>query len=201
MTGFRRIFRRHRFAVASAFGAVAIVAGAFACGTSAETTTVPSGPSDAGTRRDTDPVDPLDGGSGTSDAGVSPPPPSCTKYCELVQDHCDGDQAQYATKEDCLAFCEHIPPGDPGEAKKTPSLACRQVAAGSPAKAQPEAYCASAGPFGGGICGDRCTAFCQVVLSACSPDAGFAPYESIPDCKTACIEFTFRDAGADGGGE
>jgi hypothetical protein len=192
-SSFRVVFA---LAVVSALGA----AGLAAC-SSTTTETAPALPSDGGTRRDADPVDPLDGGDAAADSGAVLTPPSCMKYCESVQENCKGEHAQYATLYDCMTFCAHLPPGDPLDKEKEASLACRQYYAGTPAKAQPEAYCVAAGPYGGGICGDRCTGFCQITLSTCAPDAGYAPYASLPDCKTACAEYTFKDAGVDGGGE
>ena len=72
----------------------------------------------------------------------------------------------------------------------------------SSARTNPGGYCLAAGPFGGGVCGDRCTAFCALTLGACSPDAGpAAPYGSYPDCQTACAGYRYQDGGVDGGGE
>ncbi len=194
-------FSSFRLAYAAAVtAAVAVAGGVFACSSSAEEPASSPGADAGKAGRDAGPVDPLEGGSST-DAGTNPPPPSCTKYCDLVQKHCTGENAQYADAESCLAFCAHLPPGDPWEQEKAPSLACRQYYAGNPALTDPAAYCAAAGPFGGGLCGDRCTAFCEVTLSACAPDAGEAPFPSLPACKTACADFAFRDAGTDGGGE
>jgi hypothetical protein len=190
--------------VLAGFCATSLGVAIFACTTSTETSSSSGGPVDGGLSRDADPVDILDGGTG-SDAGTIPPAPlSCTKYCDLVQSHCKLERAQYASKDDCLAFCEHIPPGepgDPGDVKDSPGMYCRQYYAGSPSLADPEKYCAAAGPFGGGICGDRCTAFCQIAFSACAPDGGVGPYASVPKCKTECVEYTFKEAGVDGGGE
>ena len=191
------------FRVVTALAVVfALGSGGIAACSSTTTESAPTSPSDGGPRRDADLVDPLDGGDAASDSGAVLTPPSCMKYCDLVQENCKGDHAQYAFLSDCTTFCQHLPPGDPFDKEKEASLACRQYYAGSPAKAQPEAYCVAAGPYGGGICGDRCTGFCQITLSTCSPDAGaYAPYASLPDCKTACAEYTFKDAGVDGGGE
>jgi hypothetical protein len=118
--------------------------------------------------------------------------------------NCTKANAQYASKEECLALCEHLPltrPASEGAAKDAPSVACRQYWADSPARTNPDTYCLAAGPLGGNACGDRCTAFCSIVLSACSPDGGVVAYESQPECATACVGFSYRDAGTDGGGE
>ena len=158
---------------------------------------------DGGTiRRDAAPVDPTEAGP-QLDAGTGPPP-SCEKYCDLVMASCSGDNAQYASTEECLGFCTHLPlvqPTREAEEKAAASVACRQYWADGPARTSPEIYCLAAGPFGGNACGDRCTAFCDVVLSACSPDGGVKAYASQPECASACAGFSYRDAGTDGGGE
>lgn len=194
-------FTSFRIMVA-ALGAASFGGAIFSCAASSETVTSPGGAVDGGLFRDSPPVDVFDGSNPGADAGIEPPPQvNCAKYCDLVQSHCKGENAQYGSKDDCLAFCEHLPPGDPNEPKETPGMYCRQVYAGSPSLTDPEQYCAAAGPFGGGICGDRCTAFCQVAFSACAPDGGVRPYATVPKCKTECIEYTFKEAGVDGGGE
>ncbi|MBX3262526.1 MAG: hypothetical protein KF782_22790 [Labilithrix sp.] len=158
---------------------------------------------DGGTaRRDAAPVDPTEAGP-PLDAALGPPP-SCARYCDLVMENCTGAEAQYASAEECLAFCAHLPLVQPTrgvDEKEAASVACRQYWADAPARTSPNAYCLAAGPFGGNVCGDRCTAFCAVTLSACSPDAGATAYASQPDCATACAGFSYRGAGVDGGGE
>ncbi|MDF2696667.1 MAG: hypothetical protein K0S65_5050, partial [Labilithrix sp.] len=103
-----------------------------------------------------------------------------------------------------LAFCKHLPLAQPARnpvEKESPSVGCRQYWADGPARTNPATYCLAAGPFGGNTCGDRCTAFCTVVLSACSPDGGTTAYANQPECATACANFTYREVGVDGGGE
>src|SRR5688572_17108589 len=58
-------------------------------------------------RRDAAPVDPTEAGP-ELDAGLGPAP-SCEKYCDLVMASCTGENAQYASTDDCLAFCAHLP--------------------------------------------------------------------------------------------
>lgn len=101
-----------------------------------------------------------------------------------------------------MAFCNALPLGKGGD-EDTNTVACRQFYAGSPSRADAPTYCRAAGPLGGGVCGDRCTAFCALTTTLCSADAGIkqTPYASQPECVTACSTFPFRDAGADGGGE
>lgn len=139
--------------------------------------------------------------AGAYDAGPpSGPEPSCTAYCDLVMESCKDAEAQYASRTECLELCGRLPSGDAGE-KDTNTIACRQYYAGSPARTDAPSYCLAAGPFGGGVCGDRCTAFCALVLSACSASAPGAPYGSYPDCRTACAGYPYKDGGVDGGGE
>lgn len=158
---------------------------------------------DAGAvRREASPVDPPSPGPAL-DAGLGPSP-SCERYCELVTANCTGDRAQYGSVDECLAFCAHVPLEETGrevDEKEAASVACRQYWADGPSRTSPETYCLAAGPFGDNACGDRCTAFCGVVLSACPPDGDHVAYRSHPECATDCAGFSFVDSGADGGGE
>lgn len=154
-------------------------------------------------RRDGALVDPLEAGSPALDGNVGVTA-SCARYCDLVMSNCKDEHAQYASNEECLAFCSHLPLTSPmpqAEDKQGASVACRQYWADSPARTSPKDYCLAAGPFGAGVCGDRCTAYCSVVLSACPPDGGAPVYATQPECATACAAFAYVDAGADGGGE
>jgi hypothetical protein len=186
-----------RFLLAT-FASIALGSGvvaASACSDSAFGTLFPPGEDAA---RDGKLVTP-DDGAAASDAGPGQIPPSCQRYCELVDENCTGASRQYASEGDCLAFCAHLADGKPGEIDQ-PTLACRQYYAGNPSRANPEKYCRAAGPFGGdNECGSRCTAFCDVALSACGD--GGAPYAAKPDCENACTGYKFVDASADGGGE
>lgn len=188
------------FAVCFLGTALALVSSTFiGCTDVLEGTTT----SDAGNlRRDSAPVDPVE--SGPALDGATSPPPSCAKYCDLVTTNCTNERAQYASKDDCLAFCAHLPlQKAAGQLEETnaESVACRQYWADSPARTSPSGFCLTAGPFGGNTCGDRCTAFCDVVLSACPPDGGVAVYANQPECASDCANFSYRDAGTDGGGE
>ena len=181
-------------ATATAVGVLVVSA----CGSSV--TSDRAGPDDASVRRDGGPVQPSE--AGAYDAGlINEPAPSCVKYCDLVMETCIDQSAQYASRAQCLEFCARLPSGDAGDPDESNTVGCRQIYAGSPARTNPGGYCLAAGPFGGGVCGDRCTAFCGLTLGACSPDAGGAPYGSYPDCQTACAGYRYQDGGSDGGGE
>jgi hypothetical protein len=192
--------RRFLFVLAMPAGAAATAAALLiaACSSTSASERPPFEPEDAA-RREGGPVEPPD--AGVYDAGPPVgPEPSCAKYCELVTKSCDGVHAQYASKTECLELCARLPPGDAGD-KGSNTVACRQYYAGSPSKTDALTYCVAAGPFGGSVCGDRCPVFCGLAVGACSPDAAAAPYPSYPDCQTSCLEYPYKDAGADGGGE
>ena len=193
--------RRFLFSTTALAVGTIVAAGALTVAACTSTATPDREPitDDSGPRRDGGLVGPAE--AGLYDAGSAPgPQPDCTSYCEQVMGSCTGPHAQYASHTECLELCQRLPAGDAGDTE-TNSLACRQYYAGSPARTSAGDYCLAAGPFGGGVCGDRCIAFCTLTLGACSPDAGRAPYGSYPDCQTSCSGFPYRDGGADGGGE
>lgn len=191
-----------RFAFAT-FLTIAIGSGmaAWAAGCSDAEVSTASSPDASSIRRDAAPVDPSEAGL-PLDGGIAEGA-NCEKYCALVMANCSGDNAQYASLDECTSFCGHLPLGEAvrDDAKDSANVACRQYWAGTPAKTSPDAYCLAAGPFGGNTCGDRCTAFCDVLLSACSSDGGAPTYASRDECRTNCKYFAYRDAGDDGGGE
>ncbi len=150
---------------------------------------------------DATPVAPLDGSTKT-DGGNSGPSPTCESYCKDVVDTCTGDNAQYGAPEECIWFCARMPEGSLGD-KDVDTLACRAYHASTTAKTDAKTWCAAAGPFGGGVCGDRCGAFCKLTLAVCTAKTGTgsSPWASEPDCVTACAGFDYLDGGTDGGGE
>ena len=169
-----------------------------ACGSSSADLT-PRPEPDSGARREAGLVEPLEAGASDASAPEGPAP-SCVKYCDLVMETCKDPHAQYESRNQCLELCARLPSGDAGDDESN-TVACRQYYADSPARTNAGSYCLAAGPFGGGICGDRCTAFCGLTLGACSPEAGPAPYGSYSDCQTACAGYPYKDGTADGGGE
>jgi hypothetical protein len=193
----RFLFVKLSFGLIGLVTTAAALAVAAAC-TSASSDSFPTD-DDSGPRKDGGRVGPADAGSYDSGTTLGPEP-SCGKYCDLVMASCADAAAQYASRNECLEICARLPAGDAGDIESN-TIACRQYYAGSPARTNAGGYCLAAGPFGGGVCGDRCTAFCGLALGACAPEAGAAPYESYPDCQTACAGYTYRDGGVDGGGE
>lgn len=177
-------------------GAVSGVA-AVAC-SSSEVTSEPS--SDGGSAWDAASVVALDG-SAKSDGGAFAPSATCESYCKDVLAACTGDLAQYGSPEECIWFCARFPEGKLGD-RDVDTLACRAYHAGTDAKTDPHTWCPAAGPFGGGVCGDRCGAFCGVAEAVCTgTGSGAYPWPSEPDCVTACNGFAYLDGGVDGGGE
>ncbi len=179
--------------------AIAAAGVAFACGSADDSAPIALiGPLDAAL--DIHPVGPPDAGD---DHAVPPPSPetSCDSYCQAVMKACHDADTQYTNPGECSAFCERLDLGDAGDTKSA-TVACRQYYATTGAAIDPAKYCVAAGPYGAQLCGDRCTAFCEVTLAACASDAGDHPFDSFPNChKTCADQFMFRDAGEDGGGE
>jgi hypothetical protein len=188
--------RRFLFVLAAAAASVAALDLLLACSSTAASDASLM-QEEAGARRDGGLVQPPE--AGAYDSGASEgPEPSCSAYCVLVTAGCKDDQQQYASLTDCLQLCARLPAGDAGDTE-TNTVACRQYYAGGPVKTDAPAYCPVAGPFGGGVCGDRCTAFCGLALSACPASSSSAPYASYPDCQTACANYPYKNTLADGG--
>lgn len=148
-------------------------------------------------------VAPLDGSVKAEDGANSPDPTSCESYCKDVLATCAGDDTQYGTPAECGRFCATFAPGGLGD-KDVGTLACRAYHASTTAKTDPRTWCAAAGPFGGGVCGDRCAEFCTLAFAVCRAPAGAtgsAPWADQPECVTACAGFAYLDGGVDGGGD
>ncbi len=191
MTSFRFLSLPLRSRVVIALASAFVVA---ACADSRGPSPTPNDPSDTGAVPDA---------STTSDSRLPPPPPlvdagpnaaDCLAYCTKVTDSCTGAYAQYASVEQCLAVCDTLPRGSTGE-RTGNSVACRTSYAGNVAKTDPAGYCAVAGPFGGGLCGERCDAFCAIALGVCSRTA----WETVPACVSACTNLRYVEQGADSG--
>lgn len=142
-------------------------------------------------------------GSVTADDRPNVPPPAidgapsgadCLAYCTKVTDSCTGAYAQYTSVEQCLAVCDTLPRGTTGE-RSGNSVACRTSYAGNVARTDPAGYCAVAGPFGGGVCGERCDAFCAIALGVCTRTA----WETVPSCVSACTNLKYVEQGAEAG--
>jgi hypothetical protein len=90
----------------------------------------------------------------------------CERYCSLVMTNCRDAFAQYSAPENCLAACQALPEGTPGDQSGN-SIQCRLRNA-ELAPTEPPTYCSAAGPSGGGVCGTVCEAYCTMMDVACS---------------------------------
>ncbi|MEZ4294717.1 MAG: hypothetical protein R3B70_07050 [Polyangiaceae bacterium] len=129
------------------------------------------------------------GGStgGTGGTGTTSNALSCDDYCAAVATNCTADQSQYGDDAACKAICAKFPIGTVDEQSGN-SLGCRTYHGGTPAAGDPGTHCPHAGPLGGGVCGNDCDNFCDLVDALCSGQAS-PPYTSKTECMTACAAF------------
>jgi hypothetical protein len=124
--------------------------------------------------------------------GDAPESLSCASYCAKVTSNCSGSLAQYADQAECLRMCPRLPLGATGD-QGTNSVACRQYHAGN---TPPATHCPHAGAYGGGVCGQRCEAFCAIALATCIGDAGppdSGPLASNAACMAECALWNATD--------
>jgi hypothetical protein len=138
-----------------------------------------------------------DAGNGGDDAATDAPQEanadqvSCDNFCDSILAYCFSVDEQYSSKGICLAACKGLPQGTLGDSAD--SIGCHQQAAYQ-SHSSPQTYCAAAGPFGGGICGERCASFCRTIVAACSG----APYANVAACTADCgSQYKFSDAGTE----
>jgi hypothetical protein len=174
-------------------GSFALAAGAFACNAilGIGAATVESG--DGGGGVDGGGVDggDIDGG----DTGAPPEQLTCDNYCNVVMQNCTGNNAEYLTRDICVAMCPAFDVNLTVADTADNTLGCRLFHANA-AALTPDTSCRFAGPLGGGHCGgDPCVPFCSLDVNYCSPsfqpamymnplvyDGGVAGCEA--DCKT-----------------
>ena len=111
--------------------------------------------------------------------------PTCSEFCDLSIASCgaSGANAQFANKGQCTRACDALPPGTGNETSGN-SVSCRTYhagVAGQPGNAA--VHCPHSGFSGGGTCGDRCQAFCQIVTDLCVPPLA-KPFASLADYRT-----------------
>ena len=105
--------------------------------------------------------------------------PECESYCNHVTAGCAGVHAAYPDRDTCLLTCAKLPSG---EASADNSLECRTAQAElAESTTEPETHCPGAGPFGAGICGSTCQAYCSLLAAGC-PDK----LTGIGDCEAKC---------------
>lgn len=111
---------------------------------------------------------------------------TCEIYCETIERNCEEDHAQFF--EDglghtlCPMICPAFQIGNPADQTGN-SLGCRSYHARA-SVSDPANHCALAGPSGGGICGDRCEAFCAIAKEICD-----ATYVDEATCMNECASF------------
>lgn len=128
-----------------------------------------------------------DGSTGTTaaDGSSSGGESVCPEYCNLVQDVCTADFAQYTSDAICLAVCEAMPPGNP-EDQLGNSAACRRFQAVQ-ASENPAGFCGAAGPTGQDVCGARCESFCSLAMTLCTGE--HEQWPDVPTCLLDCMQF------------
>jgi hypothetical protein len=111
-------------------------------------------------------------GSGGSGGAAPIEAPLCDRYCETVATACTGANEQFASLDACLAVCERLDPGSPGDVAGN-TVECR-LARAQLAERTGEAsnYCSSAGPGGGGACGEDCEGYCTLMAETCPSALG-----------------------------
>jgi hypothetical protein len=137
------------------------------------------------------------------DPGAGDPLPSCNLYCTEIMKNCGGDRQQYENQSQCEKVCSLLDLGNPEDGEVN-TIGCRLRRARSAATAED---CLAAGPFGGGVCGNRCQSYCQILGKHC-PGVPGSPFEDQGSCAEACgrapyvfdpndIESSFTDSGKD----
>jgi hypothetical protein len=128
-------------------------------------------------------------GGGAAGAAGSPAVDPCVTYCDTIAQSCTGLNAEYISREVCLAMCGTFDPGQPGD-QTNDSLACRMRHA-TLAATDPLVHCQQAGPLAAGECADPCGPFCILAYNLCNP-AGLFPYkDGVKACRTACAAFPY----------
>jgi hypothetical protein len=116
----------------------------------------------------------------------------CDEYCTAVMRNCTDTNAVYASREECLAVCAHLPSGDPADPTGN-TVACRLKEAKAARNSdEPAFHCPEAGPGGEGECGENCESYCLLTSELCD-------LETMPEgdeCLRQCS--ALRDLGTDG---
>ena len=130
---------------------------------------------------------------GEADASASPEASSpdgdgggdlCATYCAEIARACTGPNRQYRDDQECMRACALLPQGTEDDGARN-SVGCRLRQARAATSLE---SCIVAGPFGGGTCGTRCEAFCDVVMGNC---VELAPFGSRSTCLEECPKFVF----------
>lgn len=110
---------------------------------------------------------------------------ACAQYCGLIDDHCEGEVAQFSGVALCESACAQMPQGDADDELGN-SVACRSFHAVLAAEG-PAEHCPHAGPAGDGICGSECESFCSLAQNTCPGE--LSPFANTEDCLSQCEAF------------
>jgi hypothetical protein len=120
---------------------------------------------------------------GCVDSSAPSDPPICLSYCDEEEAKCKG--INYKDRDQCLAMCNLMKPGNEGTVDDT--AGCRLTQAKAATQGDPVS-CKKASAFGGGACGEPCDTWCKMVDAICITGAqgNEKPYGSEADCFEAC---------------
>lgn len=91
------------------------------------------------------------GCSGSDDTESPTPASACDGFCTDMMATCSGDNAQYASKDECLTSCAAFPTTGTDGDTSGDTLQCREYHLGA-AASDPATHCSHAGESGGGVC-------------------------------------------------
>jgi hypothetical protein len=126
--------------------------------------------------------------------------PDCEAFCQLQMTECT-DYPMYEDKAQCLAVCQALVPGHPGDVADN-TVACRLYHSYN-SIIDPRSHCPHTGPGGDGHCSTdhepgntgNCESYCTLLETACSAqlDADFDQ----ASCQASCAELegAVRDSG------
>jgi hypothetical protein len=119
---------------------------------------------------DTDPEDTEVIDTVVEDTEVEPPAPDCATYCTSIQASCTTEQGGYPDEATCLSVCGAAG-WDVGTSADTSgnTLGCRTYHAGA-AATDAVTHCPHASLFGGGVCGDVISNYCDSIAHVCTGD-------------------------------
>jgi hypothetical protein len=116
--------------------------------------------------------------------GCSGDSPLCEQYCDTVQANCSGAFAVYVSRQNCLAVCRHLQPGEPGiDGVNTVHCRLRQAQVAVDLRDYVN-HCPPAGPGGADICGSNCEGLCTILQRSCVNNEQF---ETDADCLQNCM--------------
>lgn len=122
---------------------------------------------------------------------------ACNQYCDAVMTNCTGELRAFDNRQQCMMMCNFMPMGKIGD--RSNSIQCRASFAQAGTSKE---NCIRASAYGGGVCGDRCDTFCDLVDQNCIQPLGVtAPYRSKSDCVEECQSITYVEGGAEGPGQ